>query len=117
SVSPASGVVWLSKKDSATARIDFNQAGTYKVRLRVSNACNITDEAEITLQAVEGEALTLLPQADGCAPMSYSPSPLSANANYTLNGNPATNFPLTLDTGRYVLRGTLTNICGMQEVS
>lgn len=117
SVSPASGVVWLSKKDSAAARIDFNQAGTYKVRLRVSNACNITDEAEITLQAVEGEALTLLPQADGCAPMSYSPSPLSANANYTLNGNPATNFPLTLDTGRYVLRGTLTNICGMQEVT
>lgn len=116
SCSPSFGVQWLSDKDTSIVSVKFTQAGTYTVKLKVRNGCNEADEITLILEAIVGEALTLAPQPDDCAPLNYSPSPFSPNAVYTLNGNPMT-FPQTLDTGQYVVVGTLTNVCGMQEVA
>ncbi|MBX2892043.1 MAG: gliding motility-associated C-terminal domain-containing protein [Saprospiraceae bacterium] len=115
SISPSLGVQWQTPKDTSVVAIQFNLPGVFTIKLRVRNGCNEPSEITLALEALVGEALSLVPQPDVCAPLSYSPLPLSSNASYTLNGTPAT-FPTTLDIGQYILVGTLTNICGMQEV-
>ena len=125
SVTPASGWSWwplsipplpLFVPTGPIARIRFTQPGTYTIKIKVDNDCEMPSEKTIEIKVVDAPQLSLNPQADECADISYSPIPPTAGATYTINGVVKSSFPVALSLAAtpYIVVATLSNECGMQ---
>jgi len=121
SVSPTTGWQWVppGTPNGSVARIRFSVPGTYTVTLRANNQCNQEDTETIAITVIDAPKLNLNPFPDNCVPTPYTPSPLTPNASYTINGNPVSSFPVTLDLSPnpYIIQASLSNECGMQVLS
>lgn len=119
-VSPSTGWQWwplpFPVPTGPKPRIKFTQAGLYTITLKVNNDCNMPNTKVITVKVVEAPLLNLNHQPSDCQPISYTPSPLTPNATYTINGATQTTFPvmLPLSNNPYIVVASLTNECGMQ---
>ena len=87
------------------------------IYVRGNGNCERRDTIKVTVE--ENIKLSIKPQTDECLDFSYTPIPLIANARYSLNGNPRSNFPvpITVSTNRdvYNVVATFENTCGKQE--
>lgn len=125
SVTPSTGWEWWPQPipplppfvpTGPKARIRFTQAGTYTIKIKVNNGCDMPSEKTIEIKVVNAPQLSLNPQPDGCLDISYSPTPFSADATYTINGMPQSSFPIALpiSPNPYIVVASLSNECGMQ---
>ena len=122
SITPSSGWQWWPLASPTPTgpkpRIKFTQPGTYVIKVKVNNDCNMPDEKTLEIKVVQAPLLSLSPQPDGCQGISYSPNPLAPGATYTINGNVVaqSSFPVMLAISGmpYIVAATLTNECGMQ---
>ena len=125
SVTPATGWQWWPQPlpplppfvpSGPIARIKFTQPGLYTIKIIVNNGCNMPSEKTIVIKVVNAPQLSLNPQPDGCLGISYTPSPFSSDATYTINGVVQSSFPaaLGLTPTPYIIVATLSNECGMQ---
>lgn len=121
-VMPASGGWQWAQPDTPGApvrRIQFSSPGTYTVIVKVNNDCDEVDADTISILVVQAPVLTLNPFPDNCVAVQYTPSPLVANATYTINGVPQATFPVTLQPSPtpYTVVASLLNECGNQTQS
>lgn len=125
SVTPSSGWEWWPQPlpplppfvpTGSKARIKFTQSGTYTIKVKVNNGCDMPSEKTIEIKVVNAPQLNLNPQPDGCQDISYSPSPYSADVTYTINGMSQSSFPVSLpiSPNPYIVMASLSNECGMQ---
>jgi len=124
-VTPSSGWQWWPQTTpplppyvpaGPVTQIRFTAAGTYTITVEVNNDCNMPDEKTIEIKVVDAPQLNLNPRADDCVGISYTPSPYSPDATYTINGAAQGTFPVSLglSPNPYIVVATLTNECGMQ---
>jgi len=119
-ISPSSGWQWWPLPSPVPIvdkpRVKFTQPGLYTITLKVNNDCNMPSTKVIMIKVVAAPLLNLNPQPSDCQPLSYTPSPLTPNATYTINGVPQSTFPfmLALSNNPYIVVASLTNECGMQ---
>jgi large repetitive protein len=122
-VSPSSGWSWWPLPSpiptTGKPRIKFTTAGTYTIKLKVNNACNLPSEKSIEIKVVNAPLLSISQQPDACQSISYTPSPLTPNAIYKINGVVQSTFPVNLNVAAtpYIITATLTNECGTQTAS
>jgi gliding motility-associated-like protein len=93
-------------------KIRFFSKGIYQVVLKASLPCNNPDYDTITVEVLDREPVSLTPISDTCGPILYSPPTNIAGTKYFINGQPATNFPRTLNAGTYKIKATFENRCG-----
>jgi gliding motility-associated-like protein len=98
--------------NQAKKKIRFFSKGIYQVVLKASMPCNNPDYDTITVEVLDREPVSLTPISDTCGPISYSPPTNIAGTKYFINGQPATNFPRTLNAGTYKIKATFENRCG-----
>jgi gliding motility-associated-like protein len=91
---------------------NFTNTGNYSIRLIVNNECNRPDTAFVFFEVYNQASLSLNPQPDACAPVSYTPSPFLAGAVYSINGAVTTTFPVLLGSGNYAISAVLSGPCG-----
>lgn len=109
-----------SQRDPTIANpmIQFLRPGLFSIVLTVNNACGRPKRDTLLFDVVDADVLILEEVLDECDQLVYSPGNISSlgDAEYTINGTLIANadFPVTLDTGIYIIEGRLENICGIQ---
>jgi gliding motility-associated-like protein len=94
-----------------TAFLNLSTPGTYVIRYS-EGFDDCFREDSVVVEVIESNILELDDQEDVCDELSYIPSPLNSLATYTINGNPALDFPEVLSPGSYQVLATLTDACG-----
>lgn len=92
--------------------------GTFPVYyVRGDGSCERRDTTTFEVKAKV--VLRIAHQQDECNQISYTPSPIIPNAEYSINGVRATTFPIDLGSTSipYVVEAKLTDVCGTQVVS
>ena len=122
SVSPSSGWTWIppgSTPFGPLAEIGFTAPGIYTMTLKTNNQCGLEDDASIIFEVLDAPPLSLDPFPDNCLPVAYTPNPVIPNTIYTINGNPVSSFPVTLDLSAdpYIVRAVLADECTAQVAS
>lgn len=92
------------------AELDISAAGKYEIIFEQGfGSCYSSDTLIVTVENTK--ILNLDPQENACEPLQYTPQPLNAFAEYTINGVVTSSFPVTLNKGSYIIKATLTDVC------
>ena len=114
-----SGITYVQNSQSTNPIIylNFTTAGTFPIKLTVSNPCGALSDTTLNIKVVAAENLKLDKQMDACITLSYTPSPLNKNAIYYVDDTLTltTSFPKTLFVGNHKVKATLVNDCGKQD--
>jgi len=98
--------------------IQFLREGVFRIILTTNNECDRPSRDTLIFNVLDADAVVLDPFPDDCVSVDYSPGndDLNANTVYQINGTiiPNGDFPVTLDTGTYIIEASLQNECGMQ---
>lgn len=92
------------------AELDISVPGKYEIIFEQGfGDCYTSDK--LTVNVENTKALTLEHQGNSCEPLNYTPNPFNQFAEYTIDGNLVTTFPITLNKGEHYIETKLTDIC------
>jgi|GEM_PF-1902310 len=116
-ISPSNGSSWGSADTrNDTTRLYFDSPGRYTITLEVDNGCNEPNTASFEVDVFDSSSLTLEKQLDQCLSLNYTPTPLDANATYSIDGQVVNNsdFPRSLEarSAPYLIEAVLPDLCG-----
>jgi gliding motility-associated-like protein len=122
-ISPAVEYLEKTTPNSPNPKVRFIKPGTYIIKLRVNNACNVwSTQVKCTHIVEDLPVLKLDNPGSQCVDFRYRPSPFDKTARYTINGRPLpasgdTLLKLTGTNYTVVVEGTLNNLCGANPQS